>query len=196
MQDSPNTNLRTARRLKNWLLRLGTVDILTAVLALLAGIQLWGFIKGERAFVYAASVTLPQGLSKVDPLPMSLEIKNGGKGVATIQEVAAAITQGPLPMTPQYASAPRFAFPPAVAGSVVKRPLSFPLTGGYSEEKVGLLKSRKESLYFYGVIRYQDGYSFPTIFGFRETGFCFVYAPEGANDGFETCKEPAYTYAN
>ena len=184
-----------ARCIKGWLCQIGTMEVLTAVLAFAALVQLWGYIKGERAFVYAESVTLPQGLANIDPLVMRLEIRNGGKSVATIKEVAAAITQGPLPQRPPYVEAPKFAFPPAVSGSVVKRPLKFDVTGGYKEEKVRRLKSGAEQLYLFGLIRYWDGYSFPDIFGFRETAFCFVYAPAGSEDGFETCNEPAYSYA-
>jgi len=186
----------TRTKSANWFHRIGAMEILTFVLACAAAVQLWGYIKGERAFVYVENVTLPRGFVNVDPLLMRLEIKNAGKSVATINDVAASITQGPLPPQPQYAGAPKFALAPAVPGGVVRGPLKFDLVGGYSEEKVRRLRSGAEAFYLFGLIRYSDGYGFPSIFGFRETAFCFVYAPDGGNDGFETCREPAYTYAN
>ena len=194
--DESRPSDKCLKSIKDWLCRIGTVEVLTAVLAFAALVQLWGYINGERAFVYAENVTLLRGLINVDPLPMRLEIRNAGKSVATIKEVVAAITQGPLAEVPRYAEAPKFAFPPAVSGGVVKRPLSFDLNGGYKEAKVSLLRSGKERFYLYGVIRYGDGYNFPSIFGYKETGFCFLYVYDGGEDGFETCQEPAYTYAN
>ncbi len=187
--------VKGARNVKRRLCGIGTIEVLTAVLAFAALIHLWGYITSERALVFAENVTLPRGLKDVDPLVMQLEIKNGGKSPATIQSVAAAITHR-LPPRPQYGGASKFAFPPAVPGAVVKRPLRFDVSGGYNTEMVERLKSGAVKLYLFGIIRYSDWVNFPTIFGFKETGFCFIYAASGSEDGFETCEEPAYTYAN
>jgi hypothetical protein len=185
-----------ARCIWNWFRRLETMDFLTGILALIAALQFWGYIKSERALVYADNVTLPRGLGNIDPLVMQLEIKNGGKSIATIKEVAAAISHQLPALPPPYQQASRFAFPPAVPGGAVKRPLTFNVSGGYKGETERRLRSGTEKLYLFGVIRYSDWANFPVIFGFKETGFCFVYVPQGSSDGFNTCDNPAYSYAN
>ncbi len=167
--------------------------ILSAVVAFTSVVQFFGYITGERAVLFAEVLTLPQELGDVDPLPIRLEIKNGGKALATIKEVSSAIAHE-LPSNPRKIKATKFAFPPAVAGGSVKRTLKFPVTGGYTGETLAALKKGSRKLYVFGVIRYADWATFP-IFGYKETGFCFVYAPARGEDGFETCDNPAYSYA-
>jgi hypothetical protein len=176
------------------------VALFTLILAIIAGIQTWSFIESERAFIGPDSdgVRFAQNVMPgVKRFEMILELKNSGKSVANIEELTAVITHGPLTEEPLYTEAPRFAFPPVVPNGKTARPLSFDIgPKGWSPETAAGVTNGTLPFYFYGRVKYRDTYSWRMIFNPRETGFCFLYAPDyPGTPTFVTCREPKYTYA-
>jgi hypothetical protein len=163
----------------------------TAILALFTVIQVFAFIESERAFVFPSETSFAKSSNfDVSPLPMFLYLKNSGKITATIDELIAKITHGPLLQEPDYTGiGNRYAFPPVVANGNIRRILRF--ESGWSKEITEQVFSGAKTFYLYGRIKYHDHFSF---LGPKESRFCFVwYASVSA---FETCSEPAYTSAD
>ena len=163
----------------------------TGVLALFTGIQVFVFIESERAFVFPSETNFAK-LSNFDvsPLPMFLHLKNSGKITATVDELVAIITHGPLPEQPLYIGiGNRYAIPPVVANGNVRRILRF--QSGWSKEVTDQIFSGARGFYLYGRISYHDRFSY---FGPKESRFCFVW--DAIVSAFETCEEKAYTSAN
>ena len=163
---------------------------LSFVVALAATIQLIVFFKSERASVapikaYFAVELLP-GIASI---PLSITFKNGGKSTATIDELAAAITEN-LPPSPIYTTAPKFAVPPIFANGEVSQDL--PFETGWGQKVIDEMKSENRKLYLFGRIKYHDQLGF---FREHETGFCFRYSP-GKQPTFQTCLDPQFTYMN
>jgi hypothetical protein len=178
------------------------IEALTLVLCAIGVFQYWAFVISERAFVSAD----PEGvkfaqeiLPNVPQFQMTLELNNNGKSPATIEDLRVLISHGPLPEKPDYGADPkdRFAFPPIVPNGKAKRALSFDIgkTGWVESTAMGV-KSGTLKFYFYGRVRYHDDYSWRRLFRPRETGFCFIYAPNyPGGPAFDTCSHPEYTYA-
>ena len=164
---------------------------LTAVIAVTAVVQVLAFIQSERAFVAPAGANFAKRLDVgINPLPMYLDLRNGGKSMAVIKELTAAITHK-LPSEPPNLKGQEFAFPPIVAGGTSRRALEFET--GWGEETTNAVISGSMKFYIFGAIKYEDGFS---IFGPKETGFCFVYTPttDPSIPVFQNCIELPYTY--
>jgi hypothetical protein len=166
------------------------IVLFTGVLGVVAVLQYWAFIRSERAFVAPTSTDFAiKETVGVKLLPMYLELHNSGRSTATIDELSVGITHelGPIPV---YAEAPKFAFPPVVAGGTTKQELKFATEWG--EATANGVKTGSMPFHIYGRIRYHDDIGWSE----RETGFCFVHTPESTVAPFQTCPERAFTYSH
>lgn len=178
------------------------ITLFTLLLVVIGVIQYSAFVASERASVVPIEVHFAKELiAGLYPLPIVVEMQNGGKSTATTDVLAMAITHGPLPPEPQYNEINHYTVTPILPNGTHKKVFSFEIGNtGWSEETRMGVKAGARKLYLYGFIRYQDEFShspWPFFsFGTRETGFCFVYMPIGGvhDSVFETCPEPAYTY--
>jgi hypothetical protein len=125
---------------------------------------------------------------------MFIELKNGGKSPATVKEFGVQITHGPLPPVPIYGQGIKIGFPAVIPGTPTTRTVRFEMNR--KQQTIDDLKSSTLKFFIYGFFRYSDDFGF-WPFGDRQTGFCFQYVPTITDKTiFETCIEPAYTYAN
>jgi|CXWL01.1.fsa_nt_gi hypothetical protein len=175
------------------------ITLFTGLLVVISVLQYRAFVASERASVVPIEVHFAKELiAGLHPLPIVVEMQNGGKSTATTDELAMAITHGPLPPEPEYYKTTPYTVTPILPNGTHKKVFSFDIGNtGWSEETRMGVKTGARKLYLYGYIRYQDEFSHsPWPFGTRETGFCFVYMPIGGvhDSVFETCPEPAYTY--
>ncbi len=169
------------------------IMIFTGALTVITGLQWWAFMQSESAFVSVDSVKFTRPLVVgLNPLPIQFNLRNSGKNTAIIDELSVAISHELKPK-PDYFKAKRRAYPPIVAGASPKIIEGFET--GWGEETNGAVLSGQMPLYFYGVVKYKDKFSF----GFKSTtGFCFVYRPNNGlgEPSFDTCIQSAYTYTN
>ncbi len=122
----------------------------------------------------------------LNPLPIYLDVRNSGKTTAIINELNAAITHE-LPDQPPHFKLNNFAIPPVVAGGTTRTFMQFET--GWGEETTNAVTSGTQKLFIFGVIKYEDVFSF---FDVMETGFCFIYVPTAAV--FRNCLAIPYTY--
>ncbi len=178
------------------------VVILTAVLALTAGLQAWAFMQSQRAFVFptAANFTGPL-VANVQPLSLYIDISNSGESAAKIEDLTAFVTHHLAPR-PQYDEGPlriKVASPPIPAGGTLRRILHFGEPWG--EDTTSAVKGGTMRFYMYGRINYRDDYSLglgALGLGVRQSDFCFVYVPnvDPGKAVFRNCPEPVYTNIN
>jgi hypothetical protein len=130
-----------------------------------------------------------------------VEIKNGGRSTAFIEYIAANTDLRPdeLPDFPHYNYTGRSTIRgPVVAGGIypgVFRPKKgdgtpfVPNDSQISAINIGTLK-----LYTFGYIQYRDEFS---LFGYRETGYCYLFNPRGdqTKTMFTECGKEHYVYA-
>lgn len=163
----------------------------TIALVIVGGLQTYAFVASERAFVAPTATNFTNGfVVGENPLQMWIAMRNGGKSVATIEELVVAITHE-LPPKPEYHTAQKIAFPPILAQDTMRRSVGF--VTGWPQPIIDKIASGELKFYIFGVIRYRDDFSWLVP---RETGFCFRYIP-GSVSGphvFDTCREPQYTY--
>jgi hypothetical protein len=191
--------LKVLRFIRHRLGKFDSIKIFTAVVAFATVVQVWAFIKSERAIIIVSDVHFAKELIVgLNPLPIFFEMKNGGRSTATIDVLKAAITHGPLPPVPDYLGSARFAIAPIVPNDISQRILDFET--GWGQQTNEGVKTGTLPLFLFGVIEYQDEFSvgLSWLVGPRETGFCFVYKPTGGvrEPIFETCPESAYTYTH
>jgi hypothetical protein len=179
----------------------------------LAGVgffQAWAFIQSERAFVGLDAIQLLDGDFIPDaPLRYALVFKNSGKATAFIDEVVTVTPISPprysIPREPAYLMLPDQMTGPRVGalGAIVAGGTFnyvrevFVIDGSQPlvlhDWEVGLLKTGQSMLRIYGYLSYSDDFTFLRN---RVTGFCFYYDYRfKQKPTFDTCTEPAYTYA-
>ena len=161
-------------------------------------VQVWAFIESERAIIIVPETHFAKELIVgLNPLPMYIKLKNGGKSTATIDVLRALITHK-LPLVPVYFGIPNFTIAPIVPNDTSERILNFET--GWGQDTNEGVKSGHLQLFIYGVVEYRDEFSrrLSWFLGARKTGFCFIYKPTGGvrEPIFETCKESAYTYTH
>jgi hypothetical protein len=179
------------------------VAAFTGLLFVATCTQAWAFIASERAFVSTSGpTTVPiRGLSTTQPLNFEINVRNDGRSTAVIMHSAISILllATPLPSPPQYVGADIYRGP-LVAGGVTKA-----TTRGFgvppvilSPDQVTDITNGTKKLYVYGYIRYEDDYS---LFGYRVTGFCYVFNSDSTNNlgvsQFYNCNDAdEYIYAH
>jgi hypothetical protein len=101
-----------------------------------------------------------------------------------------------LAAAPVYDGKGSFALSSIIAGGTVPATNTLTIDGHLAAlpaDAVDAIKTGKIAYYIYGFIRYDDDFS---LFGSRQTGYCFVYNPDGNNNSrFNVCRERSYTYA-
>ena len=194
-EDKNPTNL--VLRFGAWFKGLGPIDVFTGLLVFVGAIQVWTFVRTERAYISLDSVALTAIPAANQPIVIRLDVKNDGRTTAFVTSADATfrVTNVPLPKYPEYVPSeiPAIAGP-LVAGSIFhgtlrpqgqdRRPMCWIATG----------LPPKTTLYVYGYIKYKDGF-WPFN---RTVGFCVRYAPEEnpSVGTFSTCDESNYRYGD
>jgi hypothetical protein len=179
------------------ILNLKPIELFTAVLCVVAGVQAWAFIQSERAFVFPFHVQFvaPLAVAEVQPISLALEMRNTGRSTAKVSNLVAVVTHQ-LPQVPNYENGldrGKFAFPPIPGNGQITQELNFRTWGSKTMIEV---RDGSRPFYLFGEITYTDDYSF--LSG-RSSRFCFAYIanrddPTKAN--FRNCLEPQYTGTN
>jgi hypothetical protein len=167
----------------------------TLLLAIVTALQLFTFITSERAFLTVAEVSPHQPPLVVGkPLNLILEIGNGGKSTGSVDLLNLSYSIQELPDEPNYGTGSQLFSSPILPGTHH--------AFGMGTEKLVPTQQLFDSVvngtikfYLYGFIRYSDDFSW---FGYRVTGFCFLYAPDGDPKSvrWATCNKRKYVYSS
>ena len=184
------------RRRTWWPAKINWIVLLTFLLVVIGGFQVWSFVQSERAFLSVSSISFAAGLEANKPIRLLVSIKNGGETTAFIEAfnlTATFTTPGlnSLRPTPRYEEGAEELGPGSVvAGATAHVRVS--LRKVYDAFRMGLITSGERTMHIYGFVAYRDAYS---IFGDKITGYCFAYKPT-PSPHFDSCKERNYTYAH
>jgi hypothetical protein len=170
------------------------IAVFTAVLCLVGGLQAWAFIQSERAFVFPTHVEFasPLAVAEIQPILLSLDMRNSGRSAAQISKMIVAVTHQ-LPPTPNYDNAidrSVVAFPPIPGNGQITQDLNFK---DWNIETMRQVRDGSRAFYLFGSVEYRDDYSW---FGKRASRFCFVYIANREDQSkakFVNCAEPQYT---
>jgi hypothetical protein len=176
------------------------VAVFTALLVLVTCVQVLAFIRSERASLVVPTPQFIGGFGANKDLMLLVDIKNGGKSTAFIDDFKLAVKfvapKDSLPTEPEYPKADEMAPGPILSGAVAK--IYDIIHGVHGEPHLIITPSDVErinsgmlKLYIIGFVAYTDEF---TIFGDRQTGFCYRYEPSVPGN-FVNCTECAYTYS-
>jgi hypothetical protein len=178
------------------------VAMFTGLLVIVALLQYLAYVKSESASLTVQKVRFATGEPTSDaPLTLIMTIRNPSKNIADVREVNVStyigVRQKELPDEPDYDKMIDTAVMPPIAPGIVY-PFVIrgdPLNPGntLTQQIVSDLLNGGDPFYVFGRIKYNSGYD---PIGFTEVGYCFQYVPPGkrADDTFEVCKKPKYTY--
>lgn len=170
--------------------------VMTGLVALTAALQVVTFVMSERAFLTLSEVSPHQApLAAGKPLNLLLEIRNGGKSTARVDQLNVNYRMQDLPETPEYPSTSTQLFSaPILPGTSTTFGVGDESKVVSPEQFNGIIAGTTK-FYLFGFIRYADEFS---LFGYRVTGFCLLYAPAGDPNSikFTTCNKRRYVYAS
>ena len=176
--------------------RQGSIEYFTLALVLSTAAQAYFFVQSERSFLSLSSLSVSGLITMSDQLPVvAFEIRNGGRATAFIDYVNVTFNIGPedLPEIPPYDYAGHSAVRgPVTSGSVYYG--TFRPRYALTDDLISAIKIGTIKLYIFGYIRYHDDYS---VFGDKETGYCYVFNPAGdpSRFMFNDCGRERYIYA-
>ena len=194
VMDTTNTHARLGFNPVRWLCNLKPIELFTAVLCLVGGIQAWAFIQSERAFVFPSHLEFvePPAISESLPILLSLDMRNSGRSVAQVSRMVVAVTHQ-LPPTPNYEKGldrTEVAFPPVPGNGQTTQQLYFKEWAAQTFREV---QNGSRAFYLFGNVIYSDDY---WLLGTRSSRFCFVYVAnksDPSKGNFRNCTEPQYT---
>jgi hypothetical protein len=193
---------RFARAVGRFFRRRTPIDYFTAVLAGSTAVQVYAFVQSERSFLAISGMAPVSGLTTMSdrPLEFSLEIKNGGRSTAFIEYMISNVTISfdELPDLPHYDYSGRSSIRgPVVPGGIYPAVFS-PKKGGTpfvpTDSQISAINIGSLKLYVFGYIQYRDDFSH---FGYKETGYCYLFNPRGdpTKSMFSECGKEHYVYA-
>jgi hypothetical protein len=130
-----------------------------------------------------------------------VEIKNGGRSTAFIEHMVGDTDIRPdeLPDFPHYDYSGRSPVRgPVVAGGIYTGVFSPKKGDGtpfvVTDSQISAINIGTLKLYLFGYIQYRDEFS---LFGYKETGFCYVFNPRSdqTKSMFAECGKEHYVYA-
>ncbi len=173
------------------------VGVFTGVLAFVGVLQFWSFIESERSFLTIKFN--PAVFTARIPIKVTAEINNSGHVAANINSIV-VIRSPNLSKEPNYLINPtEQSAPPVVPQQTTNISFRFSSDGGarvtLDDAEATAINGGTVNLYVYGYIVYKDYFS--VLLGSSTIGFCVSYHPpsESGHSTWETCQEPAYTYA-
>jgi hypothetical protein len=101
-----------------------------------------------------------------------------------------------LPEKPQYVPISHFSIKPLMVNTpeiLLYRGSPGQWLWKLSKPEIDKIENGEVNLFIFGYIKYRDDFS---IWGDKETGFCFLYIPKPItpNWHYETCNNGAYTF--
>lgn len=168
----------------------------TVVLTIVGGIQAWAFIASERAFVSIVSPDISRIADPPDePFAMPLIAVDSGRSTARVTAFNVTLTTS-LPPKPEYVPITRFSITPLMVNipqGLIYRSSPGPWLWKFSKADFANIESGNQKLFIFGYVKYRDDY---TLWGDKETGYCFVYIPKPImpNSHYETCDNGEYIY--
>jgi hypothetical protein len=185
---------------------LRTLEVFTLILAFSTSIQVWAFMKSERAFLSIETMLISGNqIRDGSPIVFSMQIRNSGRSTSFITNTLFTVSIRPddLPLIPNYSPQGKDFRGPVPAQGVynatiiprgVDQSPQYIVPSGLSEQ----VQNGTMRIYVYGFIHYRDDYS--NIFGERKTGFCWIYNPlaNPSVSQFDNCdaRYTEYIYAD
>jgi hypothetical protein len=170
--------------------------LFTIVLTVVGGIQAWAFIASERAFVSITSPDLSRIATAPDqPFEIPLVAVDSGRSTARVTAFNVTLMTS-LPAKPQYVPISHFSIKPLMVNTpeiLLYRAKPGPWLWKLSKPEIDKIENGDQQLFVFGYVKYRDDYS---LWGDKETGFCFLYIPKpiAPNWHYETCDNEGYTY--
>ena len=170
----------------------GWIAIFTVIIALVGIFQAYAFVKSERAFVIPTAMDMsPTKITAGVPVTFMLTVKNSGHSFAIVKYMDIySVPYEALPAKRPYEA------------HTAKRRQPIPVDGTWpsvfsntaTQKQADAINGGTTKLYIFGRVIYTDEFS---LFGSWETGFCYIYKPNGDPKVslFDICPSPAYTYA-
>jgi hypothetical protein len=174
--------------------------VFTGILAFSTALQVWAFVKSERAFVYIDQISVEaQRISSAHPLLLLFQIKNSGRAAGFVVDSSTDLHLGtdPLPRIPPYTH----------SGDTIKGPVvpsgtmyatSHPRLDGREftipQDWVDAINGGTMRLFVFGYLTYRDEFSF--LLGQTVIGYCYVLDPtrDPNVNLFNSCDRDEYIY--